>query len=173
MQLTYLIGQPGSGKSTLMRAATGPGRALRVDRLPIVDHEPERVSELGRVRDTFSGTDALGMAVLPVAVKTLPVLAAMGRDVIAEGDRLATPKFWTAAEGQGWTVTVVLLDTPDAECARRRAARGSSQSEAWVRGRVTKTENLRPRADVVLDGAETVAALVAALRAVEPFARFF
>lgn len=172
MDLAYLIGQPGSGKSTLMRAVLGPGRPLLVDKLPIEDHEPEQVAEIGRTREQFSGTDALGMAILPVVVRTLPVLDAMGRDLVAEGDRLATPKFWDAATQQGWTVTVILLDTPDDECARRRTARGSAQSESWVRGRVTKTANLRPRADVILDGTPPVEILAAELRTVGPFQKF-
>lgn len=150
MQLTYIIGQPGSGKSTLVRALTcrttaSPGK---VDAVPVVvytsDGTPIAI-ELGRRRDTFSGTDALSMGILPKALDALAVMAAAHNGwhaVFAEGDRLATVKFFVGARDRGWNVTVVHLDTPDSLCAARRLARGSTQADGWVRGRITKTANL-------------------------------
>jgi hypothetical protein len=60
--------------------------------------------------------------------------------------------FLTGAREAGYKVDVVLLDVPDELAAERRAERGSDQDERWLRGRHSKVENLRPLANIVLDG---------------------
>jgi ribose 1,5-bisphosphokinase PhnN len=143
-RLRYLVGVPGAGKSTLMAALTADmpaaeeqyGHGLWLRWLGA----PPRAVELGRRRERFSGTDALGMAVMPVACAwiadaTVPL-------VLAEGDRLASMKFLSAAAAAGRAVELVWLDVPP-ECARaRRHARGSAQDATWLAGRETKVRNL-------------------------------
>jgi GTPase SAR1 family protein len=145
-RLVALIGQPGSGKSTLVAALTASWSATTVDGpCPYLLYQTGRgqVAELGRRRDSFSGTDALSLSVQPKAVKLMA-----GLDVpmvLAEGDRLANESFWLACEEAGWDVRVVFLAVPDDIAAARRAERGSTQSAAWVRGRQTKVRRLAAR----------------------------
>jgi adenylate kinase family enzyme len=169
MRVVYLIGQPGAGKSTLMREATSrmdrvadPDAPFAMDLL--LSNGVIRGIELGRRRDSFSGTDALGMAVMPKATawvrqphRHVPVVA-------GEGDRLASTKFFDACLKQGLRLRVVLLQCPDWLASERRERRGSSQSPTWVKGRITKTDNLGQYVTDVIDGADDLVDQTAAMR---------
>ena len=143
--LLYLIGPPAAGKSTLMAALrTAYDVIPRDGTLPhsLLIHPPTGTvmgCELGRVRETFSGTDALRMDIHPQACEwikttTWPL-------VLAEGARLATRAFLTAASAQ-YRVHLAHLDAPpdvlDARCEKR----GSTQSPSWRRGAASRARNL-------------------------------
>lgn len=147
--LVYLIGEPGSGKSTALELIT---RRLTgaVIRKPFAHTEwwvpgDRRVIELGYRRPAFSGTDTLSMSVQPLVVKWLS--STVNDAVIGEGDRLANGKFFQAVVDAGWNLTVILLDVTEEIGAARRAARalalgGEPQGDTWVRGRRTKVARL-------------------------------
>ncbi|MGH9094479.1 MAG: P-loop-containing protein [Acidimicrobiales bacterium] len=124
------------------------------------------VVELGVRRATFAGTDALGMSVQPKVIGWLstPVAARNLTLVVGEGDRLANDRFFQAMTDAGWELHVLVLAATLSAAAERRAARGSTQNEAWVRGRITKTVRLAQRwgAHRVEDGPP--AAVAAALQ---------
>lgn len=151
MNLDYLIGQPGAGKSTLIQhvARGSLTTTLQIAGVGCVSYSAPDGSpialEIGRHRDAFSGTDALSMSVLPKALDALDELGAGEPDwhhVFAEGDRLATLKFFDGARARGWAVTVIRLDVDNETASQRRRQRGSTQSESWLRGRVTKIDRL-------------------------------
>jgi hypothetical protein len=160
-RLVYLSGEPGVGKSTLMAAATAG-----FDRtpLPAADTAPARdllrtvapgeltprvvAVELGRRRDTFSGTDALPQNAVTAAVHYLRSGWAARETplLLAEGARLACRRFLSAAVDAGWDVTLLHLHGP-ALAAARRARRALAlgvpeQNPAWVKGRRTAADNL-------------------------------
>jgi hypothetical protein len=148
MRTIYLIGAPGSGKSTAVRRAIEIARwgepTERPKPIPHLDYGAGCI-QLGRVRETgFSGTDALGMAVNPRAIEFIESRPAT--IVIAEGDRLANSGFLTAADRAG-VLSLVWLDVPP-EVARDRARRRAhllgtrEQSDAWWKGRYTKVSRL-------------------------------
>ncbi|UBF41607.1 adenylate kinase [Gordonia phage AnarQue] len=149
-RLVYVIGQPGSGKTTLMSALTSASVRLPQDKpVPrdlLATRNTGRVwaVELGRQRPGgFSGTDALASTAINTAEPWLrsqteaPV-------VLAEGARLANRRFLTAAVESGYQVLLVLLDHADAE--RWREARsveiGKHQNASWVKGRRSASLNL-------------------------------
>lgn len=168
--LAYLIGQPGSGKSTLMAALTG-SQLVTINRKPFAHIEyMNGAVQLGAVRAEFSGTDALGMDVQPKVLKWLTEAAP--KAVCGEGDRLANGKFFTAVKELGFTLTVVLLTVPDEVAAARRAGRGSNQNETWLEGRKTKVKNLRPFVTHMADGTRPVEELAAGLRQLPVFNLF-
>lgn len=147
MHLLYLIGQPGSGKSTLVQALTAglglDGYAQPFQRIEY--HTTPRVVELGGRRSGFSGTDVLSLSVQPRVVswltETRPSL------VLAEGDRLANSKFFAAAVEIGYDLQIVRLVVSANVASSRRQARaialGSKlQQPSWVAGRVTKARRL-------------------------------
>lgn len=147
MRTVYLIGEPGSGKSTAMRAAielcgfreTGLGSIPMLRWAEYVTHDGIRVAQLGIPEGLFPGTDRLSMGVQPVAIDWLrSVPAAL---VLGEGDRLATDGFLRAA-AEVSHLTVCVMSTSPEIAAARRAMRGTTQSEAWVKGRRTKVERL-------------------------------
>lgn len=145
MDLIYLTGPPGAGKTTLMTALTRttarehvPGR-LPHDRLT-TPTGTVLGAELGRRRGAFSGTDALSMSIHPTAcawITTGPY-----RRVLAEGARLATTGFLTAAATAGYTVHLVHLTPPETTAAARRRTRGSHQNPTWAAGAATRAANL-------------------------------
>lgn len=158
--LIYLLGQPGSGKTTLMRAAFQPHlrstvtQPFRYHGLPhggilLGDYTPDA--------GTFAGTDRLSMSVQP---KVLDYLTTVRPPyVVGEGDRLGNARFFDALHAAAYGLAILYLDTPQAELERRRALRGSRQSEAWMRGRQTKVfrlSNAYAAPNMVLDGKKSV-----------------
>lgn len=163
-RLIYLIGQPGSGKSTLMAQLTAPFHRVPVGppEFP-VDHAQlfrtvpggyddgtvELIgAEIGKRRDLFSGTDALPSSIIERAIPWIetepyPLL-------LAEGARLANARFIKAATGC-YYVTLVLLDHPDAEAWRKRRAKeiGREQNLSWVKGRLTADRRLADKMESV------------------------
>lgn len=147
-QLIYLIGAPGAGKSTLMRALTAGYHRFPQD-TPVPHDQLMRsvtavptIAEMGRQRGDFSGTDALASSIIDKAVPwlaTRPYTLLLG-----EGARLGNRRFLEAAVANGYRVTLGVLDHPDAE--KWREARSWKidrfANPAWVKGRITATMNL-------------------------------
>src|SRR5947208_9892815 len=103
--LIYLIGAPGSGKSTVMAAATAhlhrtalPGRPAR-DLL--TDTTGPIAVELGARRGSFSGTDALPMDAVRHAEAWLRDTHPGAPLVLGEGARLGNARFLQAAVQAG------------------------------------------------------------------------
>lgn len=188
--LLYVSGEPGVGKSTLMADLTAG--LLRVPVEPEVN-APARdwllthvaltsmvAVELGRRRDSFSGTDALPQTViLPAEAYLRSGRAAEETSVLlAEGARLACRRFLTAAVDSGWRVLLAHLEGPQV-AADRRASRAATlgvpeQNAAWVKGRRTAATNLASAAPawgcevIVLDAARPLPGLRAVLAPTVP-----
>lgn len=146
-QLLYLVGEPGSGKTTLMSKLTeGLTRILLEDqpkREVLFDKKGSPVAlELGYRKGTFSGTDALGMTVIEQAVPWL--YRADFPIVLAEGARLANTRFLAAALDAGFETHLFLLDHPKIEAWRTKRERqlGKAQNPTWVAGARTRAHNL-------------------------------
>lgn len=147
-----LLGEPGSGKSTLIKALRDDWTQLTLELHP-VKHTTYSTPygpalELGWTREPFGGTDTLGQA----AINTVAVWF---RDnpptglVIAEGDRLANDRFIRLAQDAGPTL-IFHLDTEPRLAQERRILRArafslSTQNPSWVTGRRTKHANLAER----------------------------
>ena len=141
MKLIYLIGIPGTGKSTIMKEFMKTQGEWTHDRpIDLLDtHVAGRVRVLGKYseEETFSGTDRLSMAVAPKAVEW--ILDKPDEFIIGEGDRLNNAGFFTAA---GDDLTIIHLTVSDAERERRYRQRGSDQSEKFIQTTRTKCKNI-------------------------------
>lgn len=147
--LLYLSGAPGTGKSTIMaRLTEGCYRHVTENPLPhdrlypadATTLDDPLAAEIGRRREAFAGTDALGMAINPVACQW--IASRPYHLVLGEGDRLANKRFLTTADEAGFHVHLVHL-TADRETLDVRChTRGSKQSDSWRQGRATKAANL-------------------------------
>lgn len=154
MRTIYVIGYPGVGKSSAVANALqllnlgNPSLVTHpVAHLRYPSHEGLNLWEMGKRREAFSGTDALGMSVQPVAVRWVGALTDPGADspdvLIGEGDRLATKGFLDACPN----LTVVHLSAPSSVAQQRASERAtrlgrSPQDPSWLRGRATKVDRL-------------------------------
>jgi hypothetical protein len=150
-RVVYLIGEPGSGKTSLAAQTMDACGLHRIAAPRPIPHEqltrtdpadappgpggpPELAGlpgfaglHLGRARPGgFGGTDALSMSIQPAVLAWLATHPA-GPDglILGEGDRLATLSFFTALRQQGHQLRVVLLATPPATATARRERRAA------------------------------------------------
>lgn len=156
--LIYIIGEPGSGKSTLM-ATLLHGQGTEQSKPFAFIQYPGGI-ELGARREKFSGTDALPMNVQPTVVEWM-------KDqpdetiLIGEGDRLANDGFFLAAKEMGYDLMLYHLWVPPNIGEARRQARGSNQNKSWIGGRITKVKNLVKKwKPETLDGRKSAEELV-------------
>lgn len=160
MRTVYVIGYPGSGKSTAVAGALeilGADIEVAVEKpVPHLRYAIDRQSvwEMGRRREAFSGTDALAMNIQPVAVRWVQALADPGASapdvLIGEGDRLATRGFLDACPNLALVRLAVPLEVVMERAAARAAMLGRSvQDLSWFRGRVTKVDRVATHYDVV------------------------
>lgn len=150
--LSYIIGQPGAGKTTLMNAICKECQTVYSADSPVLHRGMKGphglFATLGKERHPFGGTDTLSHAVTANCEKWLAELSrcAAGAVVFGEGDRLATKRFLAAAR-LNYRVLLFYLEADDRLAADRRLLRAQKhglkqQSLSWVKGRITKHANL-------------------------------
>jgi hypothetical protein len=149
MKLIYIVGIPGTGKTTVMKqlmkelaGATGWKPDRPIDLLDTMVQEVEghqTIRVLGKYEEgeTFSGTDRLSMAVAPKAVEWISTKP--DELIFGEGDRLNNAGFFEAC---GDDLTIVHLTVSDEERERRYKERGSDQSEKFIQTTRTKCKNI-------------------------------
>lgn len=148
---TYIIGGPGSGKSTLMSQMlegweVGPYTKWTTREMfgHYLEHHEllERAAYLGHLRPEYPGTDALSLSVAPQALLWLDALPLLGLDhVYGEGVRLGHIGF-LAALAACTDLTVIYLDVDPKEAARRRLVRGGKMlTDQWCKNATTRAIN--------------------------------
>ena len=150
-RLVAIIGVPGTGKSTLVKALMKRlGEWERIKPWPLLDCEFN--SETGLIvfgkydeDETFPGTDKLSMAVQPNAIEYLK--STNNRRIIFEGDRLTTQSFLKSCLDNDIDLNIVALWVPEATLQERYKARGSDQSKTFISGRETKVDKIRSSFD--------------------------
>jgi len=142
MKLIYIIGIPGTGKTTLMRSLMSEiGSNWEEERvIDLLDTEKSgKYRVLGKYKEgkIYSGTDALSMAVVPKAIEWIETKP--DEIIIGEGDRLNNKSFFDAA---GDDLTIIHLTVSDTEREKRYKQRNSNQSEEFIRATKTKVKNI-------------------------------
>lgn len=152
MNLLYIIGEPGAGKTTVVKRLTR-SVPFEVRTVPYVSwtQYSTRLVQVGHDRGTFGGTDALGMASQKHVLGWLDYHLSEDsfKYVLAEGDRLANGKFFEAIHEMGIHFTVACIQAEPELLQERREKRnaeiGKAQDERWLKTRATKVRNLAER----------------------------
>jgi hypothetical protein len=150
MKITYYIGEPGTGKTTLMRGILAEyskvedGEFVKEGLVTYHKFARQKVIVLGRYDEgTFAGTDTWSKGVGPKFRQWLLDNREIYRDwtVLGEGERLSNaPNMDAMFAEEG--MKLVCLEVSDKELERRRAARNNTQNESWMKGMRTRIANL-------------------------------
>ena len=144
MKIIAIGGEPGAGKTTLMKRLIGHLSVQpEYDAYKLVPYlRKDNVYILGKYEEgeTFAGTDRMSMAVQPEAVK---FLASLPSDsvVLYEGDRLFNSSFLEHCN-DNYDLHIIYLKTDKSVREDRYKERGSNQNETWLQGRETKVANI-------------------------------
>lgn len=144
MKVIAIGGEPGAGKSTLMKEIIKHyGVEPKYDSFKLVPYlQKDNVYVLGKYEEdeVFSGTDRMSMAVQPEAIKFLSSLSS-DSVVLFEGDRLFTASFLEHCLDK-YDLNIIYLSTTKQIREERYKERGSNQNETWLQGRETKIANI-------------------------------
>ena len=144
MLVVAIGGEPGCGKTTLMRRVieyiNPEPKYNEVKLVPYM--QKDNIYILGKYEDgeVFSGTDRMSMAVQPEAIKFIDSLPEYSI-LLYEGDRLFTASFLEYCVYQHDT-KIIYLKTDKSVRQERYKERGSEQNETWLAGRETKVSNI-------------------------------
>ncbi len=169
MRLIGIVGEPATGKTTLVRAVLKRMGKEYTDfkfRLVYGRQFPSGLFVLGIFRDgeVFGGTDRLSMAVQPDAVRFLRKVPDQAT-VLFEGDRLTRAGFLRAA-GDG--LFLFVLEASASEKEKRHRDRADTQKPTFHRSRATLVARIasdfpseRLRNDTLKDLQQNVARVLA------------
>jgi hypothetical protein len=170
----WLVGAPGSGKTTLVRELLGPSPRLQQKPKWSTSSSNPLVSAAGHYGGgTFDGADTIAYngAADALAWWTRN-LARPGSLTVFDGDRLSNATGLALVQGNVLAplrCVCVLMQCPPAVLDARRRERGSDQNDAWMKGRQTKAERFHALpswdARMTLDATAPVTALAAQLQA--------
>lgn len=168
-----LVGEPGIGKTTMMRnimeqlSILGAFTLCRYGCLSFHRHGATSSAILGTYAGgMFDGTDRLSIGIY----KEAPVVLRMMRDEVGiktllwEGDKLARDRWLEACSSAGYAVNIVNLIAEPGTAQERRQQRGTKQDETWVKGRRTLCDRLAERHDALECDAASDDALTALLK---------
>jgi dephospho-CoA kinase len=144
MKVIAIGGEPGSGKTTLMKEIINHyGVEPKYEAYKLVPYlQKDNVYVLGKYEEgeVFSGTDRMSMAVQPEAIKFLATLP-KDATVLFEGDRLFTASFLEHCLDK-YELSIIYLSTTKEIREERYKDRGSNQNATWLQGRETKISNI-------------------------------
>lgn len=145
-KITVFIGEPATGKSTVMKALIRDHGHWKYDPtikfIPCHWQPPNRCI-IGRYDDMdhqFPGTDRMSMACQPYVlefIKNNPQVS-----FVLEGDRLGNQSFLAALKDLGCDLVVVHLWLQQDQLDARRLAERPDQGLKFIKSRVTKINNL-------------------------------
>ena len=148
--MTFYVGEPGCGKTTLVRGILNEFRKVEEDEFvvegPVKYHRfnNQKTLILGVYDDsTFAGCDKLSKSAGPRFREWLVENEERYKDwgVILEGERFMNSKTLEALFKQE-SMKLVRVVVSEQELERRRAARNNVQDPKWMKGMRTQVENV-------------------------------
>ena len=152
-----VIGRPGTGKTTLFKQLISEKQWETVELVKLVNSlycKELDLHILGKYEEgeVFAGTDRLSMAVMPEVKKFIEQNPS---NILFEGDRLTSSAFFEyLTELPDTEVKIIVLSANEDLLLKRYAERGSNQSDQFLKGRITKLNNIRTNFSL-MDNIET------------------
>ena len=139
----FVVGAPGAGKTTLVRAMLDlldPRGERYLHPKPKLTIAPRFIAAGHYTGSTFDGADTVPYNGKRALLDHLWGSRILRDLLLFDGDRFSDKAVWdeVAARGDVATVWVLNLQASASLLAERRAQRGSNQNESWMRGRETK-----------------------------------
>ena len=140
MKLIGIGGLPASGKSILVKEiikTLGKPKLFKYGLLRGEFYKPN-IYVLGTYDRKFGGTDALSMAVQPIAERFLKEMKNKDIVVLYEGDRLYNRSFIQRVKDAQIDYSFYMVIADPLIIEERHTTRGDTQSDQWLQGRKTK-----------------------------------
>ena len=135
-----LIGEPATGKTTLMKSLINELGPFQFADKPFSHHYNNRIIVLGKYdKGLFQGTDKLSMAVQPLAIEF--VRKHQDKVILLEGDRLGNLSFFKEVK-QLHQLHIVCLRTEHNTQEIRHITRNDTQTEQFKKAKRTKISNI-------------------------------
>jgi hypothetical protein len=148
MKATIIVGEPCTGKSTIMKRLIAEGCfAYRADQgMPRHEDPLDSIVVFGRYDEEhqFPGTDRLHMGIKPVAMEHAWAYGHRGWHVVWEGARLGHGKTIEDMQAMGFDVRLGVTITDGPELMARRALE-RTQPESMLKRQGTLVKNLVER----------------------------
>lgn len=150
MRVTFYCGEPGTGKTTLMRQIMA--EYSKVEAPEFVEDGPVKYHRFNKQKtivlgiydeSTFAGCDKLSKSVGPKFRQWLVDNAEKYKDwgLLMEGERFMNAPTLEALFQQE-SMKLVCLKVSETELERRRAARNNTQDAKWLKGMATRVANV-------------------------------
>ena len=153
MKVIAIGGEPGSGKTTLMKNLIEKYKPEpKYNSFKLVPYlQKDNIYILGKYEDgeVFSGTDRMSMAVQPEVIKFLDFLP-KDSIIMFEGDRLFTSSFLEHCV-DNFDTKIIHLMTSKSVREERYKLRGSKQNETWLAGRESKISNIKSNLTLLMN----------------------
>lgn len=165
MMVCSIIGQPGTGKSTLawnlIRAMNCQFHTHRKGLCDYLLSEDGKVALLGKYEEgqLFCGTDKLSTNVERDARDLLEEIKFTGTAVFFEGDRLSTNTFLNFCSSVSELRLIAIEVSPhllQGRRAERSANAGKEQDATWLKGRASKVHRLKMDFSAEVRGVNTM-----------------
>ena len=164
----YVIGLPGSGKSTAVGSVLGP-YPFTDNAKPMKHCDYGFFKMFGHWRDVHPGTCTLPFNVHPTAMQFVADTIAneVSPILVAEGDRLSGSKFFDYVLSLGMKLKIIHFDIDPIISRARAVERGNIYNDTWYKSRVTKIRNTMqkyPTLAVSIDASQAAPQIAAALK---------
>ena len=164
----YVIGLPGSGKSTAVGNVLGP-YPFTAHAKPLKHCDYGFCTMFGHWRDVHPGTCTLPYSVHPVAMQFVAdtIATVEAPIMVAEGDRLSGSKFFDHVLSLGMKLKIIHFVIDPIISRARAVERGNIYNDSWYKGRVTKIRNTiekYPTLTVSIDASQEAPQIALALK---------
>jgi len=150
MKTLGIGGAPATGKTSLMRellsAIPGDWRPFKYKTVKGRLYTAAKIAVIGIYdKSLFSGTDRLSMAVAPDFKNWVGEIQKNhpGMKIVFEGDRLFSKTIIEALKPLSSDYKFIILDADEETRKVRKADRGDTQNETFIKGRITKNNRIQ------------------------------